>query len=472
MPQSPDLGYALGLPPADAVQYFESLDYKVTWDWQATAEAVKGQAFAISKAGSLDVLKTARDGLVQAANSGFGEAKTADHLGQLLAAKGWTGTQSRLKTIVRTNMQTAFTAARWKQAQASKSSRPYLQYVAIMDAATRPSHAALHGLVFHIDDPFWHTHMPPNGYNCRCRIRSISSAALRRRKLRVTSSDGDLSTEKATIGVDRETGEANLVDVEAYRTPPRPVRVAQRDSAPGEAIRIEKGQRLPWDPSLDPKFEPGDGPDWRIDVRRSVVRTDPGFGFNAAKDARWDATGAWPDALPGDPRPAGGVMRMVEGQKTWKDFGRPDLREVPGDLRLPAPKLLPAGKSRSEALQILGTELKVSPATPSRIIQTPIETVQLNHDLLSHIIEKRDDARERYGKYLLPTLEQPFEVYLTEYQDGFRTRYLGLFEGAQQVLVVARVNRDGSVIWNFMQGSDKALNKQRVGELLAAKGKK
>lgn len=38
-----------------------------------------------------------------------------------------------------------------------------------MYARTRPSHAALHGLVLSVDDPFWDKHMPPGwAWFCRC----------------------------------------------------------------------------------------------------------------------------------------------------------------------------------------------------------------------------------------------------------------------------------------------------------------
>ncbi len=44
----------------------------------------------------------------------------------------------------------------------------------------RPLHAAWDGLVLPVDDPFWHTHYPPNGWRCRCRAVSVSERDLRR----------------------------------------------------------------------------------------------------------------------------------------------------------------------------------------------------------------------------------------------------------------------------------------------------
>ena len=45
---------------------------------------------------------------------------------------------------------------------------------AIHTSVHSPSHLALDGMIRRIDDPFWKTHSPPNGYRCRCSIRSLS----------------------------------------------------------------------------------------------------------------------------------------------------------------------------------------------------------------------------------------------------------------------------------------------------------
>lgn len=468
MPSAPDLGYAVSLPPKDAVAYFRGLGYKVTDDWLDTAEAVRGRAYAVAKSGSLDIVKDLKEGMTAAAANGETEASFIARMGKVLQAKGWApNSPSRLKTIFRTNMQSAMMAGRWKQFQDSRESRPYLQYVAVMDARTRPSHAAMHGLVFHIDDPIWKTHYPPCGYNCRCRVRSHSEFALKAQKLQPISSSGDTFTETAKLSDGRET------PVYGYRTPLQPRRVALKDSAPGEFPKVEAGQPLLWDPADDPKWVAGEGPDWKVESRRVPMRTDPGFGFNQGETARWDAAGDAPDVLPGAAAPKGEAataLRMVDDQPTWKDAGRPDLRSVPDADREPAPPLLPAAKSRDDAAELLGQALRVSPDAPTRVVQTPVDLVTIDYSLLPHIVAKARDQRERYGLYLLSTLAEPFEVYLTEYEDGFRSRYIGLFKGDSQLLVVARINRDGTVLWNIMQGDEKALNKQRVGQLLYAKG--
>ena len=104
------------------------------------------------------------------------------------------------------------------------------------------------------------------------------------------------------------------------------------------------------------------------------------------------------------------------------------------------------------------------------IVRTPIEDVIIRAELLPHIVEKRADARERYANYALATLRDPFEVWLTAYEDGsYRKRYIGVLKSDKDLLVVLRENRDGSLVWdlyNLMQRDAKGLNRLREGRLL------
>lgn len=58
--------------------------------------------------------------------------------------------------------------SRWQDFQSEKDVTPNLRYEAIMDERTRDSHRALNGTIRPIDDAFWKTYFPPNGWNCRC----------------------------------------------------------------------------------------------------------------------------------------------------------------------------------------------------------------------------------------------------------------------------------------------------------------
>lgn len=217
MPKPVSLSFALGLPPADAVAYFESKGYKVTFDWHELDQAAHAQAFTVAKAASLDVLADIRAALKTALAEGKTEAWFRKDLEPKLRAKGWwgkkamvdpgtgeerkvqLGSPARLRLIYRQNLQTAFMAGRYKAMLENADARPWWQYVAVLDGKTRPSHKVLAGSTFRFDDPFWSSHYPPNGFNCRCRVRALSDSRMQAENVTPESGVGNMVTENVTV---------------------------------------------------------------------------------------------------------------------------------------------------------------------------------------------------------------------------------------------------------------------------------
>lgn len=61
-------------------------------------------------------------------------------------------------------------AERWMGFEENADLYPNLEWRTVGDAQVRPEHAALHGLVLPINDPFWNSHTPPLGFGCRCEL--------------------------------------------------------------------------------------------------------------------------------------------------------------------------------------------------------------------------------------------------------------------------------------------------------------
>lgn len=61
--------------------------------------------------------------------------------------------------------------SRWVDIEDTKETHPFLEYVTARDGKVRPEHAALDGIILPMDDPFWESYYPPNGYRCRCYVR-------------------------------------------------------------------------------------------------------------------------------------------------------------------------------------------------------------------------------------------------------------------------------------------------------------
>jgi SPP1 gp7 family putative phage head morphogenesis protein len=76
--------------------------------------------------------------------------------------------QDWMKTEYNLAVASSQNAARWVDFHKDKETIPNLEYQTIGDTAVRTEHQALDGVIKSIDDSFWATHYPPNGYGCRC----------------------------------------------------------------------------------------------------------------------------------------------------------------------------------------------------------------------------------------------------------------------------------------------------------------
>ncbi|MDJ6542446.1 phage minor head protein [Salmonella enterica] len=228
-----DLGYAATLEPKEAIAYFRAKGQHIGWNWYDTAVDVHARSFTVAKAARVDVLTTIQNEVERAISQGVSQQEFIDTLAPRLKKLGWWGKQiivdsagnaetvqlgspRRLALIYNVNTRVAYNVGRYAQLMNSTDTHPFWQYVAVMDSRTRPSHAALNGLVFRYDDPFWKTHYPPNGWNCRCRVRALSQARMDSLGLKATQGDKYLTTKKVQAAVNKATGEIIDMDVTTF----------------------------------------------------------------------------------------------------------------------------------------------------------------------------------------------------------------------------------------------------------------
>ena len=204
------------LPPALAIKYFKNKKNKLSWDWYEVWENAHKKSFTVAKVAREDILRDIRSSLDKALVEGKTFHEFQKEIKPILQKKGWwgdeiivdskgnaekvqLGSMYRLKTIYRVNMQSAYQTGRYETQLDNVEDRPYWQYVAVMDSSTRPEHAELNELVFRYDDPFWSSFYPPNGWNCRCRVRALSDYKVKANKIKIGSSDGTLSEDMALV---------------------------------------------------------------------------------------------------------------------------------------------------------------------------------------------------------------------------------------------------------------------------------
>lgn len=75
-----------------------------------------------------------------------------------------------MQTEYNTAINSAEMASKWAGFQQNKESMQLLRYVTAGDKRVRDSHRALDGTQRKIDDPFWSSYYPPNGWRCRCTV--------------------------------------------------------------------------------------------------------------------------------------------------------------------------------------------------------------------------------------------------------------------------------------------------------------
>jgi hypothetical protein len=157
----------------------------------------------------------------------------------------------------------------------------------------------------------------------------------------------------------------------------------------------------------------------------------------------------------------------IEQQPDYKSYGRPELKDI-DDAQLPeAPELLDEGKTKEEALEIMSKAIMGN--KEELVVNTQGGEVLITKDLLAHSVEKRLDKRERYANYVIPTLENPYEIYYTQYADGSRRmRYVGLYKGGKAFAAIT-LKRDGNILWNVMRSKPKTINQFRKGWLIYGK---
>jgi len=133
MPDPVDLSAVFGLPPEQAIEYFQSKGYAITWSWRDLWQEVQAKSFTVAKVMNSDILDDIRGALDDALNNGTTFRDYEKNLTPILKAKGWwgktehtntitgevstaqLGSPRRLKTIYQTNLQTAYMAGRYRR---------------------------------------------------------------------------------------------------------------------------------------------------------------------------------------------------------------------------------------------------------------------------------------------------------------------------------------------------------------------
>ena len=165
------------VPFTEAIDFFRAKLNIPTRAWTDLWEGEHSAGFMVAGAMKQELLADLREAVDKYISQGTTMAAFRRDFAQIVRTHGWSykggfGWRSRL--IATVNARSAVAAGKWQQAQRLKATRPFLRYVAVLDARTRPLHREWHGTILPVDHDWWATHYPPNGWNCRCTVRSLS----------------------------------------------------------------------------------------------------------------------------------------------------------------------------------------------------------------------------------------------------------------------------------------------------------
>ena len=173
---------AAGAPvlPRAAIAYLRSKGIRPSRHWLSVWREEHASAFTVAQMTRQDMLEQVHREVRRALRSGETLESFRARLEPWLREKGWTprgrggSLPRRLQRIYHTNLRSAHAAGQWGRIQRTKEALPFLLYTLGPSEEHRPDHAAWAGLCLRADDPWWSTHMPPNGWGCKCRVRQVA----------------------------------------------------------------------------------------------------------------------------------------------------------------------------------------------------------------------------------------------------------------------------------------------------------
>jgi SPP1 gp7 family putative phage head morphogenesis protein len=369
---------AFNLKPVEAIRYLKSKGYATSWNWYEVWQEAHAKAFTVAKAMRMDILQSIRDEVERAITDGRTLQQFKKELTPRLKALGWWGITTdeqgkeiqlgspyRLRTIYRTNIQTAYMAGRYKAAKAVSQGRPWWQYIATLDSKTRPAHRALHGKVFRHDDPFWNTHYPPNGWGCRCRVRTLADRDIKRRGLTPEDTASKIVTREVPVGGGDNT---HLVKVHGYKT----------TTGDGQPITVWTGKgwdynpgAAAWQPDLD-RYE--------YDVaQRYVEGSASGPAFKRFIEAKGSVRGDMPVAIL-NPAYRTAIGAQSQTVLLSDETLAKNVRNHP-ELSLPEYQALPRIVQDADTVVRDGDRTLVFISVGSRIYHAAIKTTQSGQTL-------------------------------------------------------------------------------------------
>lgn len=168
-----------GLPFAEQIAFFRGKlgNLVPTQRWDDMVADAHDTGFMVAGAAEADLLNDLAAATDKAIAEGRGIEEFRKDFRAIVARNGWTGWTGdgsvageawRVKTILRTNAYTSYSAGRYAQLVAGGF--PFWVYRHGDSREPRPEHLAMDGVVLASDHPAWHKWFPPSDWGCSCYV--------------------------------------------------------------------------------------------------------------------------------------------------------------------------------------------------------------------------------------------------------------------------------------------------------------
>ncbi|MDC7787351.1 phage minor head protein [Rhodoplanes sp. TEM] len=180
--------------PPEVLSFFRDKSLTPKFSWLDVWGEEHAHAFTVAGVTEAKVLAQFQASIDKAIVEGWGFEHFREEMQKRLSPRGWWGPRQvedpegrwrtkpvdfsaprRLQTTFWANMRAARAAGQWDRIQRTKRALPYLLYVRSVSERKRPDHLRWVGTILPVDHPFWSSHFPPNGWGCKCSVRSITA---------------------------------------------------------------------------------------------------------------------------------------------------------------------------------------------------------------------------------------------------------------------------------------------------------
>lgn len=164
-----------------------------------------------------------------------------------------------------------------------------------------------------------------------------------------------------------------------------------------------------------------------------------------------------------------GSFKVYPFQPDFSDYKRSKAKDIEDIYYVKSPELVNPEDPNLEA--IIKKEFDINEHNYGIIETADKDKALISFDELNYLINKKDQ-RIKFLKFIKPTLQDPYEIYLTLNQSDkglieFRKTFIGLYQqdkSKKKFLVVLREKKDSFVLWNAYPA--KNIDDYRKGQLI------